>query len=77
MFSTKFNACVAMFTAFWDVRLCRMVDIYLHFDYCAASCHEGLLKPSYLLIVLHSKTFQETITLIFTAMWPQIPSVID
>jgi len=27
VFSTKFNACVAMITAFWDVRLFRMVDL--------------------------------------------------
>jgi len=28
VFSTKCNACVAMITAFWHVRLCRMVDIF-------------------------------------------------
>jgi hypothetical protein len=28
VFLTKFIAYVAMITAFWDVRLCRMVDIF-------------------------------------------------
>jgi hypothetical protein len=49
VFPTQFNACVAMITAFWDVRLCRMVDIYQHFVYCAASVIRAseTLVPTY------------------------------
>lgn len=76
MFSTKFNAFVAMITDFWDVRLCRMVDIF-YILITVLPLSSGLLKLWYLLIVLHSKTFQDTITVIFTALGPQIASVID